>query len=53
MESYEFSAQWWIWDARGKEDGWTFLSVPTGGVGGDPRLLGQPTAGRVRFCASR
>jgi Domain of unknown function (DUF1905) len=28
MESYEFSAELWIWDAR-KEDGWTFLSVPT------------------------
>ena len=27
MDSFEFSAELWIWDARG-EEGWTFISVP-------------------------
>jgi Domain of unknown function (DUF1905) len=27
MDSYEFTAELWIWDAR-KEEGWTFVSVP-------------------------
>jgi hypothetical protein len=27
VDSYEFSAELWIWEAR-REEGWTFLSVP-------------------------